>query len=275
MYYNKAIFREAGLDPDKFPETWTEFMAVCEKVNHVRGNSQYAYGFYGSAADINTPIQWETLVRSLGGFAIDPDTNKVLMGNPETVKAAEFYRDLIAKGYVPKSVLGYDGDALLNDFVEGNLAMIMNGSWQYPDMLKAGMKKEDIGYAYIPRADNGKFATIGGAWALCISSATKNPQLAWKLIQHLFTDDFFKWEIENAGQVPTREKFFALVENDPFLSFIANYSLKFGQAELHSKYFLEDAQALCVSLNTAIGGSVDIKSSFDKISEELNRKHVE
>jgi multiple sugar transport system substrate-binding protein len=273
IFYNKAIFRQAGLDPGKFPETWSELMNIFPKLNHVRGENQYAYGFIGSATAIHVPIMWETLVRSLGSYAIDPDTGKILLGNPQTVRAAELYREILNKGYAPRSVLGYDETELRNEFTEGNFAIMLGGSWFSPRLRESGFNMEDLGWAKIPKVDNGIFATIGGVWAMCISAQTKNPPLAWKLVQNIYNEDFLVNRISADGQIPVYDRHFPQIEKDPFLLWIANYFRDNGQAELHSAYFLEDIAGVGAALNTAISTNSDIKAVFDKAANELNTKH--
>jgi ABC-type glycerol-3-phosphate transport system substrate-binding protein len=247
-------------------------MNIFPKLNHVRGENQYAYGFIGSATAIHSPIMWETLVRSLGSYAIDPDTGKILLGNPETVRAAELYREILNKGYAPRSVLGYDETELRNEFTEGNFAVMLAGSWFYPRLQENGFNMEDLGWAKIPKVDNGIFATIGGVWAMCISSQTKNSSLAWKLVQNIYNEDFLVNRISRDGQVPVYDRHFPLLK-DPFLLWIANYFKDNGQAELHSAYFLEDIAGVGAALNTAISTNGDIKAIFDRTANELNTKH--
>ena len=274
IFYNKAIFRQAGLDPNRFPETWAELINIFPRLNNVRGPNQYAYGFIGSATDIHTPIMWETLVRSIGSYAIDPDTGRVLLGNPQTIRAAEVYRDIVNRGFAPRSVLGFNHTDVQNDFIDGNLAVILTGSWNYPDFVKAGFNLNDLGWAKIPKVDNGIFATIGGVWGLCLSSRTNNPTLAWKLANTIYSDEYLIKRLSAEGQVPVYDRHFKAVENDPFLLWIANYFRENGQAELHSAYFLEDIAGIGAALNAAIGsGSGDIKAIFDRAANELNSKH--
>lgn len=272
MYYNKAIFREAGLDPEYFPQTWPELIEMAEKLNHVTGPNQYAYGYIGTSSGVHTSIMWETLVRSAGGFAIDPDTGKILFGSEETVAAANVYRELMEKGYSSPAVLGYDEVALQNEFCAGNIAIMMAGSWCYQPMIDAGFSADDLGYAYIPKMEGGEFATIGGAWSLCISSTCDDPDMAWKLIESIYSEDYLLFEIQGNNMVPTREKYADKVSTD-FQKWLVDYFLKYGQAELHSQYFVEDIEALNLALGKAVAGEGDTQEIFDAAAKELNERH--
>ncbi|MEG0743137.1 MAG: extracellular solute-binding protein, partial [Clostridia bacterium] len=53
IYYNKDIFEAAGLDREYHPTTWSEWLTVMEKTNHVMGEDQYAYAF-PAGVEMNT-----------------------------------------------------------------------------------------------------------------------------------------------------------------------------------------------------------------------------
>jgi multiple sugar transport system substrate-binding protein len=271
MFYNKAIFEKAGLPRDSFPETWTQFMDALAKLNHVNGKDQYAFGFIGTG--IHFPIMWETFVRTNNGFAIDPDTGKFLLGSDATVKAAQLFKTILDKGYTSQAVFGSEEAELTSEFLGGNYAIILGGSWMQRVFIDGGFKPADLGYAKIPRADNGKFDTISGAWSLCITKGTQFPDQAFQLIDSVYSDDAFISDIRTNKSVPTRRKFFSESEGDPYLKWITQYSFDNGQAELHSKYFLEDIDVLTKTLQSAIGGKEDIKTIFDTVSTQTNAKH--
>jgi multiple sugar transport system substrate-binding protein len=271
MFYNKALFEKAGLPRDSFPETWTKFLDALAKLNHVSGKDQYAFGFIGTG--IHFPIMWETFVRSNGGYAIDPDTGKFLIGSNPTVQAAQLYKTILDKGYAPQAVLASEETEMTAEFLAGNYATILGGSWMQPSFINGGFTPEDLGYAKIPRADNGKFATISGAWSLCITKGTQFPDQAWQLIDSIFSNDAFTDDIRTNKSVPTRQKYFGEAAGDPYLKWITQYSFDNGQAELHSKYFLEDIDVLTKTLQSAISGKEAIKTIFDRVSAQTNTKH--
>ena len=43
LFYNKTLFKEAGVDPDKFPETWDDFISICEVLKN-NGITPYGMG---------------------------------------------------------------------------------------------------------------------------------------------------------------------------------------------------------------------------------------
>ena len=43
IVYNKALFKQAGLDPNKPPTTWAQFLAACAKLK-AKGITPFAMG---------------------------------------------------------------------------------------------------------------------------------------------------------------------------------------------------------------------------------------
>ncbi len=122
MFYNKAVLRKAGLDPDKPPRTGDEYMAVLEELKGkgIQGHWMTPFLFTGR-------FQFETLLWQFGGELFDPDVTRATFDSEAGVRALTWMVDLVKKGYSPANV-GQDADyiALQN----GRNAFNWNGIWQ-------------------------------------------------------------------------------------------------------------------------------------------------
>ncbi len=74
-------------------------------------------------------VWWWPLIRTFGGHFADSD-GKVAWANDATVKAIEFTRELISKGYAPEVILspGFDDEI---PFMNGDVGAFNAGSWSY------------------------------------------------------------------------------------------------------------------------------------------------
>lgn len=97
IYYNKAAFRKAGLDPEKAPKTGAEFLAACEKLK--------AAGIVPITA--GQTFTADFLLRCFVANVFGDKVNKI--GTPEAsftdpgfIAAATFVKTLVDKGYVEK-----------------------------------------------------------------------------------------------------------------------------------------------------------------------------
>lgn len=121
LFYNKKLFKEAGLDPEKPPRTYDEMMVMAEKLSQVKssdGNKVYAFGFpTGSVIVVGSYLQG--LVKNFGGEILDVN-GKPDIENTGFIQAFEFLQELDEKGYNPQNAKAKD---LRNLFALGQLAM--------------------------------------------------------------------------------------------------------------------------------------------------------
>lgn len=95
IYYNKAAFRKAGLDPQKAPKTGAEFLAACEKLQ--------AAGIPPVLAGQTFTVDFllRCFVANIFGDKVNrigtPDAS---FDNPGFIAAAEFVKTLAVKGYL-------------------------------------------------------------------------------------------------------------------------------------------------------------------------------
>ena len=96
FYYNKAAFREAGLDPERPPQNWTELLEMAKKLTIVRGGEVVRWG-------LQIPIdQWlfSAYVMQNGGRINSEDGTRTFLNSPEAVAALQFMVDMALKDRV-------------------------------------------------------------------------------------------------------------------------------------------------------------------------------
>ncbi len=88
MYYNKDMFKAAGLDPEKPPVTWDEFLAAGKKLTH--GN-QYGTAVWLGKGDA-LQCMTDAFTFSGGGKIISDDGKKALFNSAAGVAALNFWK---------------------------------------------------------------------------------------------------------------------------------------------------------------------------------------
>jgi len=123
-YYNKDLFKKAGLDPEKFPATWDQFIEAAKKLtldtNHDGTPDQWGTAFPTGAA-----WMFQCLVLQNGGEIFSSDGRKVVFDSPEGIEALQYLVDLIYKHKVAFLTTGFEHQ---NDFLAGRVAMIQSSS---------------------------------------------------------------------------------------------------------------------------------------------------
>ena len=177
LYYNKDMFKAAGLDPEKPPKDWDELLADAKLLT--KAPDQYGIVFEGYW-EWNACIM-DSFIRSNGGDIISADGTKAVINSPEAVAAVKYMQQLNA--YAPPGTGARDEAAAIPLFTSGKAAMVLSGSWQQ-DTFK-GIKGLNWGIGMNPAPAGKVFHGTLGGWNMAIYKASKHPDEAWKYVEFL------------------------------------------------------------------------------------------
>ena len=198
IFYNRRLFREAGIPYPKTSWTWDyqerpelkeqDFLTVMHRLTKFDASGKTTQ--YGFACD--PTFLARTFAFSQGARLLDDYQNptKILYGSPITIKSFDLVSDLIyKKHWMPSltelaSVMQTDAGEL---FRKGKIAMMQSGIWEVPNMRlnlipgTPGFFDWDI--TIMPGFKDGrlKFTTGGSGYA--ILAQTKHPKEAWELVK--------------------------------------------------------------------------------------------
>ena len=120
LYYNEDMLAAAG---QQVPATWEELKAVAKAVTT---DKVFGLGLSSVQNEEGTfnfmPWIWSTGASS---FEISTENG---------VRALTLFKELIDSGVMPKEVINWTQGDVMNQFISGNLAMMINGPWQVPTM---------------------------------------------------------------------------------------------------------------------------------------------
>ncbi|MNI51849.1 sn-glycerol-3-phosphate-binding periplasmic protein UgpB precursor [compost metagenome] len=251
LFYNKDIFEEAGLDPEKPPATWDELQQYAEQIS---ANTS-AKGFGIAAGEAETPwTEFSLFLWSNGGDFLNADQTASALSEPAAVEALEYYHNLSKF-----SLVAQDG-MIGQEFAAGTVGMFISGAWNLRS-LPTNAPDLNFGVAVIPAAPSGDAASFGGGEILSISAKTKVPDEAYKLIE-------FMTAKENAMKItekaPTVFPPYGDIAEDPF--FDSNPNLKVFASQLSiakNPPSLKQWQPISAAVTTAIEETV-----FDQATPE-------
>ena len=129
LYYNKDLFKQAGLDPNKPPVTYTEMLSYAEKLSKLKdsnGNKVFAFGQTTASVPVSG-ASLNAMVFNFGGKVLETD-GKLSVNNQGFREAFEMVKLLDQKGYNPQNAKLKDLRSL---FALGQLAMYYDQSWGF------------------------------------------------------------------------------------------------------------------------------------------------
>ncbi|WP_407341549.1 ABC transporter substrate-binding protein [Pengzhenrongella phosphoraccumulans] len=164
LYYNKALFKSAGIATP--PATSKEFKADAVALTNA------ADGVYGlTLADHETIQMWPVLQWMDGGDIVGEDGCAVIDNDASVAGLKEWTNLVIKDGISPVGLTGAESDSL---FSAGKAAMQINGPWAAAGYAAAGV---DFGVVSVPVGSAGP-VTLSSTVPLMIGKGTKHPQEA-------------------------------------------------------------------------------------------------
>ena len=207
MYWNKDLFKAAGLDPETPPTTWDEWETMAEKLTDESKN------VYGSGISYDYAYQIAHIMQRFGGLAVtgeDGDWTVNFEGNEGYAKFLNMYKDMIKNGYNP---LEADTDSMAS---AGQIGLTIGGPWVTSGLDTAGV---NYGIGLIPQGDAGDMNSVevlGFAVTTAANDAEK--QAAYKFIEWWNTQDAdgsspaLEWSLANGFPAYT----YSVQENEAY-----------------------------------------------------------
>ncbi len=276
MCYNKKLFRNAGLNPDRPPEDWNQLYDMANKITSAP--AYYGYGFPAMKEE-ETAMRFFAMTYSGGGQILTNDMKKAAFNSDAGVKALEFHVKMIEDGLTPKSVVsGHYGDidnAVFQDkFAISYMTKTLGLAKKLIPDLTPEKFKQDFGAALIPKAPGGEYSTMAGGYLLSVPKGAQHPDLAWELISIGAAPDAQYKYTSARGYVPT---FFSLMKKpedyfsvDPFFNVILD-SLPYAHFRPGLPQYTEISAAIQDAIQAAVLGQASPKAALDAAAAKVNQ----
>ncbi|NHM29532.1 ABC transporter substrate-binding protein [Neobacillus terrae] len=204
LFYNKTAFKEAGLDPNKPPQTWAELEEYAKKLDKKNGNRYERIGFYPLWGSIGAS-SWMASADGGKGFI---DNGKLNINTPQKVKALKWLQGWKER-LGDKTVQSFQADfgsQQANPFIAGKVAMWADVGTFYTQIRDYG-KNMDFGVAQIPAYnDQSKHWADGGGFVAEVPKGSKHPKEAMEFIKYLTGEKAQKyWALKNYDNVANKK----------------------------------------------------------------------
>ncbi|MFJ2582149.1 extracellular solute-binding protein [Kitasatospora aureofaciens] len=208
LFYNKAVFRQAGITQP--PATWSELRQDAEKIKaKVPGVTPYGLPLGPEEAPAESML-WTlsgggSLSDDVGNYTIDSTQNQATFGWLKS--------NLVATGLTYPEPGKMNRTPVFQDFAAGKVAML-NG---HPTLLRmATAGKIDFGTAPIPKKDGvGKTGSLGVAdWMMALKANGHKDQIKQFLAYVYQRENQLKFD-ERYNLLPVTQDAFTQMSSDP------------------------------------------------------------
>ena len=198
LYYRQDLLEQAGYEP---PETFQELLETSQNLQQ-QGLVQWGYVWQGKQYE-GLAAMFVEILQGNGAFWVDPDTLEVGLDRPEAIESVKFLRKAIATKVSPPGVTTYAEEETRLLFQNGKAAFLRNWPYVYSLALDSSIAGK---YNIKPMVHGIGFdsgATLGG-WGWGISTGTKHPDAAWKVIEFISSEESQREFVLETGFVPSR-----------------------------------------------------------------------
>jgi multiple sugar transport system substrate-binding protein len=176
LHYNRKLFTQAGLDPNKPPKTWAQVVAYARQIADKTGKA----GYVEMAKDDNT-AGWilTTLVYTLGGRMEKGVGTKAVatLNNPQAVTALNMLKKMRWTDNSMGSNFDYGWSDINQAFAAGNVGMYISGSDVYTNLVQASNIDPSIyGLAALPLAKNRNAGVLGGGTEVAVKPSANTAE---------------------------------------------------------------------------------------------------
>jgi multiple sugar transport system substrate-binding protein len=282
MHWVKAHFQEAGLPPDKGPQTIAELDRMITALTRNRGNDLERVGmqpwdFYGTGG--NTINAW---TRAFGGSFYDETKDELTFNHPRILRAVEWYVEWARR------ISSDRVTAMQREFTASspNVPFFVSRRWSMHPLTPTALQQikradpslatpEAIGAGPMPFEAPGKLGAVtAGGWGIAAVAGNKEREAAWEFMKYVGASEEGTTTIARLNGLPgwLKSPGFAEIARDPLQK---PYVEAIQRAEFPQFGYYVPVSINFAPLNEAITGSRTAKDALEAIHREATTNYAE
>ncbi|MHC5227975.1 extracellular solute-binding protein [Enterococcus sp. LJL99] len=196
IWYNKKVFKDAGLPEDWQPKNWDEIIDAAEKVK--QSNSEiipFGMGVAKANGESVSMQTFEMLLYGTNDTLFDQETRKWNVNSKGIDDSLAFIDEVFNKKKLgpPLSIAinsNYGSVMFQDKFPNDQAAMVLDGFWSSGNWNETGAVPienvtERFGFAAMPKQAGDGFTTMSGGWTWAIPEKAKDKEASWKVLKAL------------------------------------------------------------------------------------------
>jgi multiple sugar transport system substrate-binding protein len=210
LYYRKDLLAAYSLTP---PKTWEELAEEARRIvagEHTKGVEMVGYSgqfkqYEGLVCDMLE------LVVSNGGTLLDARAHHATLASPATLAAVRWARDVLIGHLAPRSVLTYEEPESLALFLQGRAVFLRSWpyAWQVANDPRRSRVVGRVGVGALPYFPGHASAAALGGWQYGISSYSPHPELAYRFVAFMTSEEMQRFFAVRASLAPTRSALYS------------------------------------------------------------------
>lgn len=268
MYYNKDLFKQAGLNPEQPPKSWAQFIKMSKQIKQKTGqwgamipSTGYPYWMFAALAKQNGQV----LMNQAG--------TQTYFDHPKVIEALEYWVSLGKKhNIMPEGVIEWG--TLRQNFLDQKTAIM----WHSTGNLTTVKKNANFNYgvAMLPGKEDLGSPTGGGNFYIFKKSTPEEKQAALKLVKFMTSpEQAAKWSIET-GYMGVSAAAYETAELKKYVkqfppAAVARNQLRHATAELATHEAGRVRKLLDDAIQAALSGQKTAKQALKSAQKQAQR----
>lgn len=186
LAWNKDLFRKAGLDPEKPPQTLQQIQEMATKIGAIDDNT---YGFYFSGSCPGCNIFVTSPLMVAGGASILPRNGEDAALEGDAIPAVmKTYQEMWEAGLIPESAEVDTGANFVSAFVGGNIGIAGTGGFLI-SLMERDHPEFDYGLTLLPGLNAGEVSGFVGGDVVAIPADGANEAVAREFLSWVLSDE--------------------------------------------------------------------------------------
>lgn len=189
LYWNKLLFKQAGLDPEVGPKSLQDIHDMAAKVTAL-GNGNYGYYLAGNCAGCNI-FTFGPLIWASGGTIEPKDAADEPLTGENLPKVLEWARMMHKEGLINPANQSENGSTFAEQFGTGKVGIMGTGNFnlyllkeQNPELFNG-----NVGITFLPGIEPGTTASFAGGDIVTIPKGSKRVQDAVDFMKFILSDE--------------------------------------------------------------------------------------
>ncbi|MBK7590902.1 MAG: ABC transporter substrate-binding protein [Betaproteobacteria bacterium] len=273
LYYNKELFKEAGLDPNRPPQNWKEQVEYAQKLTKRDASGKVTQ--WGLQIPSSGFPYWlfQALAIQAGTNLMNATGTQTYYDRPEVIEGLTYWVDLVKKHKVhPEGIVEWGSTP--KDFFEKKVAMVWTTTGNLTNVRTNA--KFDFGVAMLPAGKQRGSPTGGGNFYVYKKATPAQREAAFKFIKWITSPQrAAQWGIDtgyvavraDAWETPVMKQY---VAGFPAAA-VARDQLPYAKAELSTHDNQRVTKALNDGLQAALTGAKTPEQAMKDAQREAER----
>lgn len=273
FFWNKEAFKEAGLDPEKGPQTWEEVVEFAKKLTKRDGSGNVTQ--WGMQVPSSLTSYWllQGYVAQNNGRLAELSGDKTYFDSPEVVESLQYWVDLALKHKVMRPGV-IEWGTNIKDFFERRAAMVTTTSGNLTNVKTNA--PFPFGVQILPAHKKRGAPTSGGNFYLFKTSSPEKQAATFKMIQWLTSAErSAEWSIKTGYIAPRQDAW----ETSAMKAYVASFpgakvpfdQLQYMVPELATHENQRVARAIDDGIEAALTGKKTPEQAMKDSQREADR----